>query len=364
MKMKDLKWEISHAEKTEFTNQNGVYQDGALCLCRSHNGFMYGILGHTHLGGVTLWKGGSVDCLEKMGAITYNFKMGVAGVAFDGENYPDGPKSRGGLWPYGLWIDPISNRFHCFIHNETAWEALETNYNAYGLNEGEPDFRHIGLMTSDDEGLSWDFSGWILTSHEKCYTTKYSPLGLLDGQSDEKVRLGCGDFTLFEDENSPYLYIFYTQIDVEKHSGMCSDSIYVARSAKEDKGLPGTWKKFYNGEFLEDGNMGKETPILLGGNVPCVSYNTFIKQYIMTSYNRPCWIAGQGACQIAFSKDLVRWSEPILLAPDREELSKPYFTICNINEKGKHDLTDDNIRMFFETNGKDVEKVNIRLIKD
>jgi len=359
-----LRWIVSESSLSQYTNDNGVYQDGTLAFCRDKDGVLWALLGHSHLGGVSLWKGTSVDDMQKQCYIEYNFHLGEAGKAFDGTFYPDGPRSRGQIWPYGLWIDPEDGRFYCFIHNETGWGAKETSYTVFGLNEGEPDFRHIGLMTSDDQGKSWDFRGWIITSNKPCWSEHYRPDGMQGGQRGRDIFLCAGDFTLYVNHKDGYFYIFYTQIEHNIDTKSCYDRIYAARAPIESKGLPGSWKKLYNGSFSEPGNMGKESPVVENANVPCISYNYYLNKYIMTSYRRDCWVSGKGACQVAFSDDLVNWSKPELLAPDRKDLSKPYFTICNTEKEGMHNETGKTFRLFMESNGTDVEKADVTICLD
>lgn len=45
----------------------------------------------------------------------------------------------------------------------------------------------------------------------------------------------------------------------------------------------------------------------------------------------------------------------------RSDLSKPYFTLCNVYEQGVHTDTDKKIRMYLESNGTDVEMVDIEI---
>lgn len=349
-------WKIEPVEKTAYTNDNGVYQDGTLAFHRDVKGELWLLAGHTNLGDVTLWRGRSVNEMEKVCVISFNFALGQAGEAFDSSNYPDGPRSRGQIWPYGLWIDPQDGTFHCFIHNETGWGAGDTSYNAFKQTEGEPDFRHIGLMISKDQGRSWDFQGWVLTSHERCWTTSYQPDGMTGGQEMDTVCLGAGDFSFYINEADGYFYIYYSQIftNFSKDSDVIDqDFIYAARAPISGKGLPGTWRKYHEGSFSEPGNMGRETAVVEGGNVPCVSYNTYLEHFIMTSYNRVNWYAGIGACQLSFSDDLHNWTVPVIL-DQQPDLSKPYFTICNTNQTGNHNTTNQTFTLLMESNGTDV----------
>jgi len=79
----------------------------------------------------------------------------------------------------------------------------------------------------------------------------------------------------------------------------------------------------------------------------------------MTSYRRDCWYAGKGACQMSLSDDLIHWSKPALLDSSRKDLSKPYFTVCNGEETGFHDETGKVFTILMESNGTDVERVEV-----
>jgi len=126
----------------------------------------------------------------------------------------------------GQWVDPQDGKFYAYFHNETGWGADETSYNAYAHKEGEPDFRHIGLMASSDQGRTWDFKGWIITSHRPSWTNRYKPDGVGDGQHSDIVFLGAADHSLFVNSLDGFMYIFYGQIayDLKANSvrrGLC-----------------------------------------------------------------------------------------------------------------------------------------------
>lgn len=358
--LKEKGWNISEPDETVFTNKNGVYQDGVLAMNRDTKGTYWVIAGHTYLGGVSVWSGDDINSLEKKYDSGFNFKLDAAGESYNYRNYPDGPRSRGGLWPYGLYIDPKTDEFTCFIHNETGWGAKETSYTAYGQKEGEPDFRHIGVMTSCDYGRSWDFKGWVITANTVSWTDEYKPDGIcFQGQTHDIISLGAGDFSLFINEDDGFFYIFYSQIYWSmKDKNVVNDKIYVARSPISEKGMSGTWKKYHRGNFSEPGNGGKETEILKG-NVPCVSYNTHLKKFMMTSYNRKSWYAKEGACQIAFSDNLTKWSQPVHLSKKLDFLSKPYFT-C-IGKTGSISKTGQEFLLFMESNGTDILVSEVRI---
>ena len=342
-------WTVSPSRPTPFTNANGVYQDGLLCFARDSGGTLWSLLGHMGLGDITLWRGRSVDDLTMLGPVRYNFPLLQAGPAFNGVPYPDGPRSRGQVWPCALWIDPADDTFYCYVHNETGWGGGPTSYNVYGYHEGEPDFRHIGLMSSSDRGRSWDFRGWIITSDKPCWSTLFQPDGMTGGQPPEGIVLGAGDHSLFVNDADGYLYIFYTE----------NSTVYVARAPKSSLGLPGSWQKYYEGAFCEPGNMGRATPLLTNAVIPGVLHNTHLGKYLMTTYHPQLWRSGQGACQIALSDDLVHWSAPRPLDPSRTDLSRPYWTPVSAAESGSPNVAGRTFRLFYEGNGTDVWQVDV-----
>jgi hypothetical protein len=357
-----LKWLVSASRTSQFTNTNGVWQDGALAVSRDGKGKLWALAGETGIGKISVWEGTTVDNLQRKYFVKYNFKFGRAGKAFDGMAYPDGPRSRGWLWPCGFWVDPQDGKFYAYFHNETGWGAGETSYGVYGLKNGEPDFRHIGLMVSSDQGQSWDFKGWIITSHSPSWTTRYRPDGVKGGQNSDVVSLGAGDHSLFVDAHEGYLYIFYGQVTYNiKNNSALGDSIYVARAPIKSKGLPGAWKKYFQGSFSEPGNMGSETPVLEGGNEPNVTYDTYLQKYLMTTFGRSLLNSKMGACQISFSADLVHWTGPVALAPDRKDLSSPYFTMSNTDTSGPTDVVGRVFTLFAASHGTDVKRVDVTI---
>ncbi|MHB9033502.1 MAG: hypothetical protein ACYC6L_10680 [Anaerolineae bacterium] len=346
-------WQISPSRDTRWTNANGVCHDSMIAMGRDRSWRLWALFGHTRVGGITLWNGTSVDDLAKLGHVRFNFELGEAGFAFDGVPYPDGVSSRGGLWCMGLWIDHKDDTFYCYIHNETGWGAGATSYTARGYQEGEPDFRHLGVIVSHDYGKSWDFGGWIISSPEPSWTTAFQLEGMTGGQDPDKFSLGAGDMTLFVNDEDQHLYIYFTK------GGANGTHVYCAKAPMASNGLPGSWLKYYNGSFSEPGNLGQETPVCRNACEPCVVYSTHLKQYLLSSYNGKLWHSGQGACQIAFSSDPVHFGEPIPLDPNRKDLSYPYFTMCNANTSGNLTVVGQTYRLIYEGNGTDLHQVDV-----
>ncbi len=352
------KIQVTELEKTQYTNNNGIYQDGVLAHAVDAYGLTWAILGHTNLGGISIWKGDGLENMKLQYKADFLFQFGEAGQAFRGSRYPDGPFARGGIWPCGLWIDPSDQTFYCYVHNETGWQAGSSAYTVFGQQEGEPDYRHIGLIKSTDRGRSWDFVDWIITSNSPSYSSFYAPDGICGGQEGSIICLCSGDFSILPNNRDGYLYLFYTQsfYDCVTRT-VVRDEIYVARSLLSDKGKADSWYKYFQDEFSEPGNCGRETPIAQEGAVPSVYYDEVHGCYIMSSYHRKAWMNGDCTCQLRFSNNLTDWSEPVFIAEDRPNLSKPYFTLY-YNRKVKR------LQLFMESNGTDVETAFIDIDDD
>lgn len=86
---------ISSVQETNLTNKNGVYQDSLIAYDRDASGRIWAILGHTNLGGISVWSGESLCRLQKKYPAEFLFSLGEAGAAFNASTYPDGPLSRG-----------------------------------------------------------------------------------------------------------------------------------------------------------------------------------------------------------------------------------------------------------------------------
>ena len=104
-------YQLSSVHETNLTNQNGVYQDSLLTYAADRSGRFWALLGHTNLGGISVWSGSSLLDLKKEYDAQYCFALGEAGQAFSGIPYPDGPLSRGQIWPCGLWINKETTGF-------------------------------------------------------------------------------------------------------------------------------------------------------------------------------------------------------------------------------------------------------------
>jgi hypothetical protein len=73
-----------------------------------------------------------------------------------------------------------------------------------------------------------------------------------------------------------YLYMYF----LSNHQP--SWQIYLARSLISDRGLPGTWHKYYNGSFTEPGLGGEASPVASWTDLATswVSYNSYLNSYV------------------------------------------------------------------------------------
>lgn len=320
--------EIGEESPSPFLNSEGVYQDGTTPMYRDVDGTLWAMSGHSHMGHIAMFSGKSLDDLTQRWPIETMFCVGHAEHAYDGVRYPEGILPRGSIWPFGLYICPNTHRFFCWFHNETGWNGKGTAYDAFGYCDKprfDSDFRHVGLMHSDDEGKTWYFDRWVLTGHEACFTDRFNPgAGNALGQQGSIVRFGSGDFCMYVEPEGDYIYLFYNILTMNLDGGETTGEVwqscdaYVARCRKRTDGLMGDFVKYYEGSFCEAGNMGKETAILKNAWHPRVVYSKKEGVYFMTS--KPILSTMKNAIpgldrkgkvmQIAWSQDMLTWSEP------------------------------------------------------
>jgi len=319
--------------ETSFKNIENVYIDGTLPFYRDIDGTLWTIVGHSHMGEICMFKGTKISDMKKVYPIATDFKVGHADYAFNGIKYPEGIRARGSIWPFGLYICPRTHRFFCFFHNETGWNGKGSGYDEKGFCDTpyfDTDYRHIGLMHSDDEGRNWVFDRWVITSYEPCISKKFSPdptLGI--GQDSKPLSTGSGDFTMYVENG--YIYILYNIIhtDSEAHYWE-SCHTYIARTRIREDGFMGDFVKYYEGSFSEAGNMGKETPIMLNAWHSRVIYSKEDGYYYM-AYN-PVLVKDSkyplaDYMVIRKSKSLLDWSNSKEVNIGEEKIGGHYFTI-------------------------------------
>jgi hypothetical protein len=362
-----LDLEIGEGSNTAFLSENGVKQDGTTPMYRDVDGTLWAISGHSHAGIIAMFKGTGVEDLQQIYTIQTNFCVGHCDYAFNGVRYPDGIKARGSVWPFGLYICPKTHRFFVFFHNETGWNGKGTAYDAYGECETpkmDSDFRHIGLMHSDDEGRNWTFDRWVLSGEKPCFTELYNPAeDIAIGQRAKQIELGTGDFSLYVEPDGEYMYLIYNNIhfDVEKVK-WSSCNVYIARTRKRDDGIMGDFVKYYNGAFCEPGNFGKETPILKNAwharIVWLEKYKKYVISYCPANPNAdvPSKLIAD-VMKLRCSDDMLNWSEEMTATRNGEPFGNHYVAILPNDKEGQMTVVkEDEFWILTNHNGTTVKK--------
>ncbi len=354
---------IGPEQSTVFANENNVYQDGTSPMYRDVDGSLWAMSGHSHLGSICVFRGTCLDDLRKLYEIKTDFKVGHADRAFNGIRYPDGVRARGSMWPFGLYICPNTHRFFCFFYNETGWAGEGTAYDAQGPCEApayDSDFRHIGLMHSDDEGKTWQFDRWILSGEQVGFTENYNPNGdVLPGQKNGRISLSSGDFSLFVNPLDDYLYLIYNVIHVNTYTSQWEDcDVYIARARKRTDGVMSDFVKYYEGSFCEPGNLGRATPIVRNSWHPRVVYSEVLKTYIMSSVMMSPGALDQvivHRMQLRTGSNLTDWSDPIDIMNGEEYFGEHYVGVYPNDTTGSISvLRDCSFSILKNGNGTDV----------
>ena len=359
------KYEIEIGEKREspFMNKIDIYQDGTTPMYRDVDGKLWAMSGHSHMGHIGMFCGESLDDMKEVYRINLNFCVGHADYAFSGIRYPDGVKARGSIWPFGLYICPNTHRFFCFFHNETGWNGKGSAYDAYGKCEipnHDFDFRHVGLMHSDDEGKNWTFDRWVLTGEKPCFTEYYNPdAGVMKGQDKGIICLGSGDFSIYVEPDGEYIYILYDMIFGDTEEGVWKGChTYIARTRKRTDGVMGDFVKYYNGSFCEAGNFGKETLLIENAWHPRMVY---LKKYgvYLISYCKANTNVGSSVIQdemrMRVSKDMIHWSDVVIAQKDGKPFGNHYVAAVAHGENEQPNVIEgDEFSILTNHNGTDV----------
>ena len=371
---------IGEGRESPFMNRYGVYQDGTTPMYRDVDGRLWAMSGHSHMGNIAMFVGTSLDDMTLAWNIETSFSVGSADTAFAGIRYPEGVRPRGSIWPFGLYICPVTHRFFAWFHNETGWNGQGTAYDAYGPCDKprfDSDFRHVGLMHSDDEGKTWTFDRWVLTGAEVAFTERYVPDSQnAVGQKGNTVRFGCGDFCMYIEPDGDFIYLLYNILEMDLSRDTTGDvwqrcDAYIARCRKRSDGTMGDFVKYYEGSFSEAGNLGRETAILENAWHPRVVYSIPEEMFIMTSKpimsTRKCEIPGLDkygrVMQISTSKDLIHWTKPELVYHGGAPWGNHYNAIVPNDTVNQPNILGSNeFSILNNHNGTDVMRYSARLV--
>jgi len=167
-------------------------------------------------------------------------------------------------WLLGLWVDPTTGWWYSPVH-------IEFNYGKGGSGYFNW-FRRIGLAISKDQGKTWSYVGDIVTSQLPVNSGSVYP--------GNYYYWGDGDMKLFVDKNDGFFYLFYMTAWVNKTTGQRIEQIRVARSPIKDKMAPGSWEKWFEGEWSQPGIAGLDSPVFFNADSAYVFYDTYLERYV------------------------------------------------------------------------------------
>jgi hypothetical protein len=198
----------------------------------------------------------------------------------------------------------------CFYHGEDG-EGIPQPSSGIPAN-----WFGLGLAISSDNGATLTKVGPIITSYE----TK-------NPNSAKAIAGGVGEGSVVVDKTGTYFYCYYgnhapyTDYYYNYHLRMTrrlvnAGNAHLARSRIEDKGRPGTWHKYYEGEFSQPGLGGKSEAVAALASaehsfvdIPYVIYVAEWDRYIMTAAILSLVDTSVEGLYIASSEDGIHWSE-------------------------------------------------------
>jgi hypothetical protein len=179
----------------------------------------------------------------------------------------------GGSWLMSVFREKDDN-FIAFYHAEDHWYPHTSNDIAW---------KSIAVTYSDDKGKSWSAGSQIITSS--------TPRPVVPQWG------GTGDCCVVWDHINQRWMCYYQEQQISM--AVSTDSI----------GAPGTWKKYYKGDFTEDGLGGEQSPLpglenYPGGN-PSVHWNTYLNKWVMVWHG---WAPAK--IYVSVSANGINWDTP------------------------------------------------------
>jgi len=196
---------------------------------------------------------------------------------------PAGSYDNGGAWLFAVFrqdANSLIGFYHAEDHEFIANPA--SKFIAW---------KSAALCKSDDDGKTWRKHGRIITSAVE--------------KPAQPTWGGCGDFCVVWDGANSRWACFY-----QEHF-LC-----LAVSADRD-GKPGSWKKLYDGDFMEPGLGGRNSSLAgleghAGGN-PSVHFNSFLDKWVMVWGTWDRGSPSPNSIWLSTSDNLVNWSPPRLV---------------------------------------------------
>ena len=219
-----------------------------------------------------------------------------------------GPGPKGAYDNHGAWLSGVfrqgPNKLLGFYHAEDH-EFKEMPMSGFRT------WKSIALCTSADNGRTWRKHGQIITT---------------DQQKPPRPAFGgAGDFCVVRDEkNSRWVCFFY-----DTHLSMAVST--------DPDAKPGTWKKYYRGDFTEPGLGGKRSTMpafeWYRGINPSVHGNTYLHKWVMVWHTLPNQSPHPHSIWMSVSEDLVHWGEPKVVVAATGKESFGFATILGSTDQ-------------------------------
>jgi len=182
---------------------------------------------------------------------------------------------------------------------------------------GTPFTAGIGLARSSDGGLTWARQGQIISSS---YQPPHCTAPRLDGAGIPVVVLS---------REGDYYYLYFMEWFTDR-----PDQTYLARSPVGADAAPGSWTKYYHGEFNQPGLGGLADPVIrppdpadvtIWAGFATVSYNTVLQRYLAVFMTTPefYYTASEDAIHWEPARKLGLLTQNIPGAPQGTWLSYP-----------------------------------------
>lgn len=160
-----------------------------------------------------------------------------------------------------------------FYHGESHWYPRNGDFTAW---------KSICVAYSYDNGYTWEDKGPIVTSNTP--------------KPETRTWGGAGDCCVVWDPDNARWNCYHQEHNIR------------LAVSYDPLGAPGTWKKYYNGAYHEEGLGGKSSAISdlsnVGGANPSVHWNTYFGKWVMTYHG---W---DGGIYVTLSSDGVDWEYP------------------------------------------------------
>lgn len=186
----------------------------------------------------------------------------------------------GGIWLHSVFRRSGKNLLGFFVAEDQYCCPRDPQQVAW---------RSVGVTQSNDNGATWGARQQILTAQEA-----------KPAQSAPHLWGGNGDGSAIWDPQNCRWMFFY------QHE-------YVTAAVSSDpEGKPGTWLKYFNGEFSEPGLGGRDSPLpgveaVHGGNAS-VHFNSYLGKWVMVYHGWDPQVS-----YISSSMDLIHWDAPRFL---------------------------------------------------